>query len=196
VGIFSNIVSVFTIFVITFYLLMERKNLDSLLLYLFGEQKALNAINIINKVEERLGAWVRGQLTLILIIGTMTYVGLTLLGVPYALPLAIFAGILEVIPNIGPIVSAIPAIIVAISVSPWHIVFVIILYFVVQQLENQLIVPIVIRKSVGLPPLITIVSLLIGFRLAGVIGGILAIPIVVTIETVVSQYLLLRSDTS
>ena len=188
VGLFNNIVSLFTIMVISFYLLFERNNLETYLSLFLGKSSGGKIEAIFAKVEERLGAWVRGQLTLILCIGILTYIGLFSLQIPYALPLAIIAGLLEIIPTLGPILASLPAIIVAFTVSSLHPVFTIILYFVIQQLENQIIVPVVMSKIVGLPPLVIILAILVGARLAGIAGVILAVPVVVTAETVFRAY--------
>src|SRR3990167_2526007 len=193
-GIFSNVIALFTIIVITFYLLLERKNLNSYLTFLLGETTGENVVTVIHKVEERLGAWVRGQLTLIFAIGILTYIGLLILGIPYALPLAILAAMLEIVPNIGPVLSAIPAVIVAFAVSSLHPLFTIIMYIIIQQLENQVIVPVVMRRMVGLPPLVTIVAILIGVKLAGVRGAIMAVPVVVTFEAIFTEYFRLKED--
>lgn len=193
VGLFSNIVALFTIFVISFYLLLERSNLKTFLTNFLGKQSGESVIVVINKVEERLGAWVRGQVALIITIGVFTFIGLLILGIPYALPLAILAGMLEIIPTIGPILSAVPAVLVAFTISPLFALATAGVYFIVQQLENHLIVPYVMRRAVGLPPLVTIIAILIGARLAAVAGAILAVPIVVTIESVVTEYMKLKS---
>lgn len=192
IGVFSNVVALFTILVISFYLLLERKHLELHLAEFMGEKGAKMLISIISKVEERLGAWLRGQLTLMLVIGLSTYIGLVFLGIPFVLPLAILAGILEIVPIIGPIISAIPAVILALTISPLLAVATAVLYFVIQQLENNLLVPMVMRQAVGLPPLVTITALMIGAKLAGVTGAILAVPVVVTVETLFSEYLKLK----
>lgn len=188
-GIFGDVITLVTIFVISFYLIIERKNLDIHLSGLMGEIAARRLLIVIRKIEERLGAWVRGEMALMITIGCATFIGLTILGLPYVLPLAIIAGILEIVPTIGPIISAIPAVIIALTVSPIYALITVAVYFVIQQLENQLVVPFVMKKVVGVPPLVTLLSLLIGAKLAGITGAILAIPIVVTIETIISEYL-------
>lgn len=184
---FSNIFALATIFVFTFYFLLERARLRKFLTGFVGKEGEQRIIEIIKKVEDRLGRWVRAQLTLCLIVGITSFVGLTLLGVNFALPLAILAGVLEIIPNLGPIISAVPAVLIAALTSPLLGFAVIALYFIVQQLENTLIVPQVMKKTIGLPPLVTLLSLLIGARFAGVAGAILAIPLVLTLQTLFSQ---------
>lgn len=177
-GAFSNVLAVFTVLVISYHLIIERPHLPRVLHWMFGDGEP-TAEELLSKVETHLGAWIRGQVALSLIIGIAVYLGLISMTIPYAVPLAIIAGVLEVIPNIGPTVSMIPAAIVGFTISPLHGGAVILLYFLIQQLENNLIVPFVMKKAVGLNPLVTIVSLMIGFKLGGALGAILAIPIVV-----------------
>lgn len=183
-SVFSNIIAVFTVLVITFYLLLERKNLNQYLLILFGAGGEKKAKAFVDKLEARLGGWVRGELSLMVIVGLLTYLGLRLLGIPFALPLAILAGILEIVPNIGPVVSAIPSVLVALTISPVMTLAVVALYLLIQQLENSIIAPKVMQRAAGVNPLVTIVSLAIGFKLAGAIGAILAVPIVIVLQVV------------
>lgn len=186
-NLFSDVLVFFALAVFTFYLLLERENLHHFLKNFVGEVIGKKTLNIINQVEVRLGAWVRGQIILGLIIGMTTYLGLTFLGINYALPLALIAGMLELIPNIGPIISAIPAMLVAVTVSPGLALAVAVAYFLIQQAENHIIVPQVMQKAVGVPPLISIIAMMIGGKLGGVIGIILAIPLYLVIETVVKE---------
>jgi predicted PurR-regulated permease PerM len=181
---FSNLLRFFTFLVITFYLLIERKNLDQHLHSMFlrdGEEKVGK---FIRRVENRIGGWVRGQLVLMFIVGLLSYIGLTLLDLDFALPLAVLAGLLEIVPNIGPTVSMIPAIVVGLAVSPIMGLTVVALYFLIQQLENNLIVPKVMQKSLGLNPLITIIVLMIGLKLGGALGMILSMPIYLVLEVI------------
>lgn len=193
VGIFSNIFNIFSLFVVSFYMLMEREHFESHLSKFMGKEATVDFITILDRVEERLGAWVRGQFTLALIIGLSTYLGLLLLDLPYILPLSILAGIMEIIPIIGPIISAIPAVLVALTANPLLALATIVVFIVIQQLENHLVVPYVVRKSVGLPPVVTIIALMIGARIAGISGAILSVPLIVVAETLVSEYLKLKS---
>jgi predicted PurR-regulated permease PerM len=132
---------------------------------------------------------VRGELTLMTIIGVLTYIGLSLLGIPYALPLAILAGFLEIIPGIGPILSAIPGILLGLTISPVMAIAAAALYFLIQQIENTVIVPKVMQKATGINPLVTMISLAVGFKMAGVLGAILAVPIVIVLHVFVVEIL-------
>ncbi len=137
-----------------------------------------------------MGAWVRGQLFLSLVIGVLVYIGLFLLNVPYALTLAIAAGVLEVVPVIGPIVASIPGILLAFTISPVLALGVAVMYFVVQQLENHLIVPQVMGRAVGLNPLVVILAIAVGSRLLGIMGALLAVPLTVVLQIIVLEVLL------
>lgn len=192
ISLLSNIIAVFSVMVITFYLLVERRNLDKYLLVLFGDDGEKKAKKFVDQVEARLGGWVRGEITLMFIIGVLTYIGLRLLGIPFALPLAILAGILEIVPNIGPVISAIPTVVVALTISPVMGLATAALYFLVQQLENSVIVPKVMQKATGVNPLVTILSLAIGFQLAGPLGAILAVPAVIVFHVLASEVLSIR----
>jgi predicted PurR-regulated permease PerM len=186
-SIVSSVINVLTFFSLTFYMLLQRRHLRIFLRNLLGEAQKEKVVRILLIIEDRLGAWVRGELSLMLIIGIMTYVGLLLLHIEFALPLAIFAGILEIVPLVGPIISAIPAVIVASLVSPWLAFAVGLLYFGVQQIENHLAVPLVMKRAVGVPPMVSIISILIGARLAGAVGAILAVPFFVCLQVLFEE---------
>jgi len=188
IGTFSNLIAVFTLLVVTYYLLSERANLHRYLVFLFGSDKTEEkAEEFVNRLEHEIGGWVRGQFALMVIIGLMSYVGLRILGVSYALPLSILAGILEIIPNIGPTVSTIPAVLVALTTSPITALATVALFFLIQQFENNLIVPKVMQKTTGVKPLVTIIALMIGAKLAGILGAILAIPGYLILRTIVQE---------
>lgn len=192
-SLFSNMIAVFSVLVITFYLLFERRNLDKYLGLLFGQNKIHEAKRFVLRIESTLGGWVRGELTLMFIIGLMDYIGLLLLGIPYALPLAILAGLLEIVPVIGPVVSAVPAVLLALTMSPFMALATVALYFLVQQLENNLVVPKVMEKATGVNPLITILVIAIGARLAGVAGALLAVPVFLVLQVVAIEIFALKA---
>lgn len=188
VDIFNIIVTAIFLLVITFYLLLDRENLESRVANLFvGREDRIKGL--MQRIEYKLGAWVRGQVALSLIIAIMAYIGLTLLNIPYALPLALLAGLMEVVPVIGPIIAAIPALALAFTISPVVAAGVAALYFVIQQLENHLIVPQVMKRAVGLNPLVVILAVAVGSRLLGIAGALLAVPIAVVLQIVVGDIL-------
>lgn len=173
---FSLFVTFITVAVFSFYLLLERESIKRNIHIFFPHLPQQRVYSLSHKIEEKLGAWVRGQALLMVIIGVATYIGLTILGVEFALPLAVIAGLLEIVPIIGPIVSVIPAGLVAFIQSPILTVGVVALYLLIQQLENTIIVPKLMEKAVGLSPLLIIFALLVGGSLFGLLGAIIAVP--------------------
>lgn len=187
-SIFDNFITIILLLVVTFYLLLEKEGVEKRVASLFiGKEGRVK--RILEQIEDKLGSWLRGQLFLSFLIGVLVYLGLTILQIPYALPLAIWAGMMEVIPVIGPIVSAIPAILLSLTLSPVLAGGVAAMYFVIQQLENHIIVPQVMRRAVGLNPLLVIFAVAIGGRLLGVGGALLAVPIAVVIQIIVGDIL-------
>ena len=189
VSIFSNVISVLAVLVFSLYLLLSREKLEDQLGFLFGDEKKKKIGRVIDRLEMRLGGWARGELALMILVGSANYIGLSLMGIPFALPLAILAGLLEIIPNIGPITAAIPGIIIGLSISPVTGLAVGALALLIQQLENYVLVPKIMEKSVGVSPLITLLALAIGFRIAGVVGALLAIPATITLQVLASEYI-------
>jgi predicted PurR-regulated permease PerM len=185
VSIVSNIFSGLIVFVITFYLLIEKKNFPKYGDKFFGEKGKVKFLKIMNQLELTLGHWVSAQLLLMAIIGIISYIGFSILGLKYAVPLAIIAGLLEAIPNIGPTITAVIAGLVALTISPLTALFTIIFGILVQQLENNFIVPKVMSKTIGLNPIITIILIISGGKLAGIGGAVLAIPLFLTIQSIV-----------
>lgn len=186
--IFSNFVALISVAVLTFYLLLEKDRAEKLLSQFFVHHEA-RAKRLIGRIEYKLGAWLRGQIILSVMIGLLVYVVLSILNVPYAIPLAILAGLLEIVPVIGPIIAAIPAILIAYVMSPILALMVALSFFVIQQLENSLIVPQVMKKAVGLNPLIVILAIAVGGRLLGIAGALLAVPITVVIQLIFEEVL-------
>lgn len=185
-SIFDNILTIIFLLVLTFYLLLERDSLEGKIASLFiGREERVKRLIVL--IEEKLGGWLRGQLFLSLVIGSLTYIGLIILSIPYALPLAVVAAVLEVVPVIGPIISAIPSVLIALTISPILSLAVAAMYFVIQQLENNLIVPQVMQRVVGLNPLVVILAIAVGSRLLGFSGALLAVPIAVVIQIIVTE---------
>lgn len=185
-NVFSNVVTILGLIVITFYMLMERGNLDKYLVLLFGEDKEKEVKAIIDQIEYRLGGWVRGELALMSFVGVLSYIGYRIVGLEFALPLAILAFVFEILPNIGPTIAALPAILIGLTVSPVQALVVAGVAFFIQQVENSILVPRVMKKAAGVNPLVSILALAIGFKLAGLGGAILAIPTFIALEVIFS----------
>jgi len=188
ISIFSNFASIVMMLIIAFYLLLSRNRIDHQINEYFGDQNGKEIKRVLGMIEARLGGWVTGQITLMFLVGFSTYVGLLLLGIPFALPLAIIAGLLEVVPYIGPILSMFPIAIIGFGVSPVIGFAAIALCFLVQQIENYLFVPKVMERSAGVSPIVTLLALAIGLKLAGFLGILVSIPVVIVLQILVKEY--------
>ena len=178
-----------TVAVLSFYMLIERERIKNNIFRLFPNLPKERVTSLAHKIEKQVGGWLKGELLLMFIIFVVTFVGLTLLRVEYALPLALLAGLLEAVPVIGPILSAVPAIIVTFAVSPVAALGVIVLYIFIQQLENNFLVPKIMQGVVGINPLLTILALLIGANFFWIIGAILAVPLAAIVQVVIYDLL-------
>lgn len=176
--VFGGLFSTLTVLVVSFYLILYHDRFKDNIAQLFHKNDRERVVNTLSLVDEKLGAWLTGQIMLSVFIGVITWIALSAIGLPYAVPLAILAGILEIVPTIGPIISAIPAIVVALTVSPPLAIIVAIIYFGIQMIENNLLVPKIMQRAVGLNPIIVIVAVMIGANLMGVIGALLAVPFI------------------
>ena len=189
-AIFQSVILLITLFVFTFYLILQWKYIVRLISSPFSGKQEKKVTNIISKVEKGLGNWIRGQLALSIVIGILTYIGLIILNFPFALPLALIAAIFEIIPIVGPIISAVPGILVGFSISPVLGLAAVAMYIVIHQLENHLVVPMIMSKVVGLQPPAVILALLVGAKLAGIGGAFFAIPIIVVVKILVKELLI------
>jgi predicted PurR-regulated permease PerM len=176
-----------TLLTIVFLWLVERPRLQRYVLAFLPQDSRAGARSVWNDVEVRLGLWVRGQLTLMAAMGVMTGIAYSLLGVPGALLLALIAAITEAIPIIGPLLGAIPAVLVAATVSPELALIVAGIYVILQFVEGNVLVPVVMRHAVGISPLLVLVSLLIGAAAGGFIGALLAVPVAASLEIVLQR---------
>jgi predicted PurR-regulated permease PerM len=181
------VITLATLLTIVFFWLVERPRLQRYVLAFLPQDSRAGARSVWNDVEIRLGLWVRGQLTLMASIGVMTGIAYTLLGVPGALLLALIAAITEAIPIIGPLLGAIPAVLVAATVSPELALIVDGIYVILQFIEGNVLVPIVMRHAVGISPLLVLTSLLIGAAAGGFIGALLAVPIAASVEIILQR---------
>lgn len=193
VDLFRNLISWVSVLVVTIYMLLDREQMEEYATSFFGSRRE-HIRRLLRKIEEKLGDWLRGQMILSAAVGILVYIGLVLLGVEFALPLAIIAGLLEIVPVIGPIISAIPAILIGLTISPLFASLIGGLYLAVQQIESHVIVPQLMKRAVGLNPLLVILAVSIGGRLLGIAGALLAVPIAVVIQLIIQEGLNIRAD--
>jgi predicted PurR-regulated permease PerM len=179
------ITSVLTLLTVVYFWLTEHARLQRYALAFVPEDRRKRAHRVWNGAETRLGMWVRGQLILMAALGIATSIAYTLLGVPGALLLGLFAALAEGIPIVGPLIGAIPAVLVAATVSPELALAVAGVYLVLQLIEGNILVPIVMRNAVGISPFLVIFSVLIGGAAGGFLGALLAVPIAAAGEVLI-----------
>lgn len=187
--VFTSIFALITVLILTFYLLIESRSLFRGFARLFPPGQRDRVREAAEKISVKISAWLNGQLILAGSIGTTAAIGLFFLGVPYFYVLALIAAIGEVVPIVGPFLSAIPAILAGLSVSPKTALFVAIFWIVQQQIENHLLVPKVMERQVGVSPVLVIVALLIGGSVLGILGAILAVPTMAILQVIVEELL-------
>lgn len=192
-GIFGGLLQFMVVLVMTYYLVVDETGLKRFIRSLTPSQHQDYIWDLMTRIQHKLGLWLRGQLLLMLVIGLLTYVGLAVLKgfglvqMDYILVLALWAGLTEVVPYIGPVLGGIPAVFIALAVSPVQALIVLGLYVLIQQLENNFIVPMVMKKAVGLNPIVSIVVVLVGAKLGGVVGALMSIPVATAIAVVLSD---------
>jgi predicted PurR-regulated permease PerM len=192
--VFGAVAAGVVVMTLAFFLVAEKTALVKAIAFVAPAEYQPFVMQMSGKMREQLGSWLRGQLLLMLAIFILTYIALSILGVPYAIILALIAGLLEIIPFIGPWLAAIPAVILALSVSPLHAVLTAGVYFLVQLAENQILVPKIMQKVSGLNPIISLLAVLIGFRVGGVVGVILSIPLAMALSVFLGEIFRNRSE--
>jgi predicted PurR-regulated permease PerM len=176
--IFGSLLSFVMIIVISFYLAVQDDGVASFLRVVTPIKHERYIIDLWKRAQKKIGLWMQGQLLLGVIVGVLTYLGLSILGVENALLLALIAAVFELIPIFGPILSAIPAVGIALIQDGFSLALITLgLYLIIQQFENHLIHPLVVKKIVGIPSLLAILALIVGAQLAGFLGMIIAVPV-------------------
>jgi len=186
--VFGNLLLVIVTFVLSFYLTVNREGVESFLRAILPITQEDYAIKIYHRSRRKLGLWLQGQILLMAIVGLLVSLGLWILGVKYALILGLLAGLLEIVPLAGPVFAGAAAFLAAISES-WTLgLYTILLFVVIQQTENHLLIPLVMRKTIGISPVIVVISILAGSYLAGFVGVILAVPTAVVFQEIVRDW--------
>jgi predicted PurR-regulated permease PerM len=180
-AIFGGVFSMILIVVISFYLSVQEHGIEKFLEVVTPKKYEKYVIDLWLRSQRKIGFWLQGQILLGVLIGIFVFLGLTILGVKYALMLALLATVFELIPMFGPVLAAIPAVGIAFLQKPSLALVVIALYVIIQQFESHLIHPVVVRKITGVPSILVIIAMIIGGKLGGISGIILAIPISVVL---------------
>ena len=180
--------SVITTIVLAFFLMYDFERLFGLFLHMIPSREREKVKELLEEVAVVTGKYIRGNVLISLICGAVIYVGLSIMHVPFALPLAIFAAVLDLLPLVGQTIGAIPAIIIGFGVSPLVGVLVIVLHLLYQQAENAIISPMIYNKALNLYPSVSFLSVLIGGGLFGIIGAFLSLPVAASIPAIVEYH--------
>lgn len=185
---FGGLTSFILVIVFSFYLSVQETGVDDFLRVVTPTSKEAYVLGLWKRSQDKIGKWMQGQVVLGLIVGVLLYLGLTILGIPNALLLAVLAAVFELIPVFGQILAAIPALIIAFSDGGITAALLVLgLYLIVQQFEAHLIYPVVVKKIVGVPPLLVILSLIIGAKLAGFLGILLSVPMAAALQELIAD---------
>ncbi|MEK9150990.1 MAG: AI-2E family transporter [Patescibacteria group bacterium] len=186
-GIFGNIVFVLATFVLSFYLSVHQAGVEKFLRAILPMAREDYVVDIYLRVKKKLGFWLQGQLLLMFFVGFSSFLGLWILGVKYALILGIMAGLFEIVPIVGPIFVGALAFLAAVPESFSSGIYVILLFFLIQQLESHVVVPVVMGRIVGISPVVIVISLLAGSQIAGFVGLVLAVPAAVIFQEIIED---------
>jgi len=186
-GVFGGIAFVGAVFILSFYLAASREGVERFLRAVLPADAEDIAVKVYLSAKQKLGLWLKGQLILSFTIGILAFLGLWILGVKYSLILGILAAVLEMVPFVGPIFTGATAFLLGVSESLTLGIMVIVLFVIIQQIENHLLIPLVMRKTVGLHPVVAVIALLAGAQIAGFVGIILAVPTAVVIQEIIES---------
>ncbi|MDD2766985.1 MAG: AI-2E family transporter [Candidatus Moranbacteria bacterium] len=194
VSIFQNFIHFIGFFFLSLYLSLEEKGIEKFFLLLTPKAYHAQALSIVSRMQSKVNQWLFGQMLLMVIAFVMYYIGLTALGMPYALAIAFFGGVMEILPYIGPVFAAIPAILVGLLVSPVLGISALVFYIIAHQIEAHIIAPQVMKHSAGLNPVVLIIAILIGAELAGPLGIILSVPVTMVLSVFIEDVLVRKQS--
>ena len=189
----GGLAGVLVVIALSFYIIIEDEAARKAFRSLVPLQYQEFASRLVWQVIEKLGAWMRGQLALSATISITYFIAFTALRLPYPLLLALIAGMFEFVPYIGPIIAGAIAVFIAFTVSPWMALFVAIIVVIAQQIQNNILAPLVMRRAVGLNPVVSILAFLVGAKLFGVVGAIFAIPVATACSVAATEYVRFRN---
>lgn len=176
-AIFGGIFSFVLIIIFSFYIAAQERGIESFIKLITPLAHESYVVDVWERAQRKLGKWLRAQLFLGAMVGILIFFGLFFLGVEHAFLFGVIAALFEIIPVVGPILAAVPAVAVAFLQAPTIGIVTVGIYILVQQLESHVIVPVVMRKTIGLSPLIVVLALLVGAKLGGIIGILLSVPL-------------------
>lgn len=177
IGISNGFANALLVLFLTYFMTVDHKLVDKFIISFFRDEYQEYIESKSSSIKNKVGQWMQGQILLMIAVGVCTYIGLEIIGMKYSFTLAVLAGLTELIPVVGPILAYVAAIPIAGNESSTMILLVTILYFIIQRLENNLLVPFIMNKTTGLHPIIVLISMLVGYEFKGILGVIISIPI-------------------
>ncbi len=187
IGFFQGFIHVIGFFFLALYLSLEEKGIEKFFLILTPDEYHKHALSLASRMQGKVSQWLLGQVLLMIIAFVIYYIGLLIIGVPYALAIAFFGGLMEIIPYIGPVLAAVPAIIIGLLYSPGLGLAALIFYLIAHQVEAHIIAPQVMKRSANLNPVVLIIAILVGIELGGPLGVVLAVPLTMVLSVFVED---------
>ncbi len=184
----GNIVLAFVTVVLSFYLAISKGAIERFIRSIMPKSKEEYVINLYIRTRHRLGKWFTSQLILSFFVGALTFIGLLIVGTDYALVLGILAAVLEIIPYVGPIAIGVISFIIILPQSASAALLAVIIFFIIQQLENHVLVPLIVGKTVGIDPVLVVIAILAGSSLDGLVGALIAVPVAIVLEEVIDDW--------
>ncbi|MFA5744735.1 MAG: AI-2E family transporter [Candidatus Paceibacterota bacterium] len=186
---FGGIFSLFLVIVLSFYFALQDTGVDDFLRLIMPVAYEDYSVDLWKRSQKKIGLWMQGQVLLSVIVGVLVYLGLLIIGVPYALLLSVFTALAEIVPIFGSLLAGAAAVVVGYSDGGVALASIVLgLYIIVNQFESNLIYPLIVKKIVGIPPLLVIVGLIAGYTLAGFLGALLSVPMAAVALEFISDF--------
>ncbi|OGY98881.1 MAG: hypothetical protein A3B13_00315 [Candidatus Liptonbacteria bacterium RIFCSPLOWO2_01_FULL_45_15] len=186
--VFGGLSLTISVFILSFYLSVNKNGIERFVRIISPDKYEEAVLRIFEHSRKRIGRWFRTQFLLSLIVGLVVWAALGFLGVPYAPILGLIAGILELVPFVGPIIAGAVSVLVAISISTTLAIYTLITFLVIQQFESNVLVPLLMRRAAGLHPVLVIVSILMGLEIGGFLGAVVAVPVAAVFQEIAENW--------
>ena len=190
----GNVLFVFVAVVLSFYLSISKCGIQRFIRSVMPIEKEEYAIDLYKRTRRKIGRWFTSQIIISFFVGSLTFISLLILGTDYALLLGILAAVLEIVPYVGPIVVGIVSFVVILPESATLAFIAVIIFFLIQQLENHVLVPLIVGRAIGIDPVMIVIAILAGGELAGLTGALVAIPVAIILQEIIDDWSLKKTQ--
>ncbi|OGM90593.1 hypothetical protein A2755_03500 [Candidatus Wolfebacteria bacterium RIFCSPHIGHO2_01_FULL_48_22] len=190
----GNVLFVFVAVVLSFYLSISKGGIQRFIRSVMPIEKEEYAIDLYKRTRRKIGRWFTSQIIISFFVGSLTFISLLILGTDYALLLGILAAVLEIVPYVGPIVVGIVSFVVILPESATLAFIAVIIFFLIQQLENHVLVPLIVGRAIGIDPVMIVIAILAGGELAGLTGALVAIPVAIILQEIIDDWSLKKTQ--